>query len=140
MTKSKIVYFKVFHEISRAILSVLDSKGVLALIVKRIVPQLIKYGKVKRAGLGVVLVPDNYRKRIGISGAMVLEVQRRGAAEQAGIRETRRNRQGAIIYGDVIVKTPPSKNAKTKQKNDNNKQMEMFLFIAIHFIYMCNRL
>ena len=40
MTKPTIAYFKIFHEISRAILSVLDSKGVLALIVKRIVPAM----------------------------------------------------------------------------------------------------
>jgi len=40
MTTQEIAYFKVFHEVSRAILSVLDSQEVLELIVKRIVPAL----------------------------------------------------------------------------------------------------
>ena len=40
MEQKQIAYFKVFHEISRAILSVLDSKEVLGLIVQRIVPAL----------------------------------------------------------------------------------------------------
>lgn len=40
MTGKEIAHYKVFHEVSRAILSVLDSKVVLKLIVKRIVPVL----------------------------------------------------------------------------------------------------
>lgn len=71
--------------------------------VKRVVPQLIEYGKVKRAGLGVVLVPDVYAKRMGIKGAMILEVQPGGAAARAGLRSTARSRWGDIVYGDVIV-------------------------------------
>lgn len=71
--------------------------------VKRVVPQLIKYGKVKRAGLGVVLVPDHYMRRIGMKGAMILEVQRGSAAEKGGLRPTRRNSFGNIINGDVII-------------------------------------
>ena len=40
MKQKQIAYFRVFHEVSRAILSVLDSKEVLGLIVERIVPAL----------------------------------------------------------------------------------------------------
>ncbi len=47
MKKKEIAYFRVFHEVSRAILSVLDSKEVLNLIVKRIVPAM----KLKAASL-----------------------------------------------------------------------------------------
>ncbi|MEA3358066.1 MAG: GAF domain-containing protein [Thermodesulfobacteriota bacterium] len=47
MTTKQIAYFKIFHEVSRAILSVLDSKEVLELIVKRVVPAL----KLKAASL-----------------------------------------------------------------------------------------
>ena len=72
-------------------------------IVKRVVPQLIKYGKIKRVGLGIILVPDNIRKRMRIEGAMVLEIQRRSAADLAGLKSTRRNYFGKIIYGDVII-------------------------------------
>ena len=40
MATREIAYFRIFHEVSRAILSVLDSKEVLNLIVKRIVPAM----------------------------------------------------------------------------------------------------
>lgn len=40
MLRKEIAYFRVFHEVSRAILSVLDSKQVLNLIVRRIVPAM----------------------------------------------------------------------------------------------------
>ena len=40
MARKEIAYFRIFHEVSRAILSVLDSKEVLRLIVKRIVPAM----------------------------------------------------------------------------------------------------
>ena len=47
MVRKEIAYFRVFHEVSRSILSVLDSKEVLRLIVKRIVPAM----KLKAASL-----------------------------------------------------------------------------------------
>ncbi len=40
MARKELAYFWIFHEVSRAILSVLDSKEVLRLIVKRIVPAM----------------------------------------------------------------------------------------------------
>lgn len=40
MVRKEIAYFRVFHEVSRSILSVLDSKEVLRLIVKRVVPAM----------------------------------------------------------------------------------------------------
>lgn len=47
MPRKEIAYFRVFHEVSRSILSVLDSKEVLRLIVRRIVPAM----KLKAASL-----------------------------------------------------------------------------------------
>ncbi|MBW2334190.1 MAG: GAF domain-containing protein [Deltaproteobacteria bacterium] len=47
MVRKEIAYFRVFHEVSRSVLSVLDSKEVLRLIVKRIVPAM----KLKAASL-----------------------------------------------------------------------------------------
>lgn len=72
-------------------------------IVKRVVPQLIKYGRVKKVGLGVVLVPDSIRVRLGFDGAMILQVQPRGAADKAGLIGTERSMFGNIVYGDVIT-------------------------------------
>lgn len=72
-------------------------------IVKRIVPQLIKYGKIRRAGLGVMLLSDAMRERLGIKGAMILEVQNGSAAEMTGLQGTYRTYTGNIFYGDIIV-------------------------------------
>lgn len=71
--------------------------------VKRIVPQLIQYGRVKKVGLGVVLVPDNIRERLGISGALILDIQKGSAADQAGLKATRRDIYENVIYGDIII-------------------------------------
>lgn len=75
-----------------------------ASVVKRVVPQLIAYGRVKRIGLGVIMVADKIRERLGESGALIMQVQNGGAADQAGLRPTRRNVGGRIILGDIIVK------------------------------------
>ena len=71
--------------------------------VKRIVPQLIAYGKVKRAGLGITLVSANYMKRTRQEGAMVLGVAQGGAADKAGLRPTLRDATGKVIFGDIII-------------------------------------
>ncbi len=92
--------------------------------VKRVIPQLIEYGKVKRAGLGVVLVPDVYVKRLGMKGAMILELQPGGAAAKAGLRPTTRNRYGDVVFGDVIVSVdgePVESNEDLIQYVDKNK-------------------
>jgi S1-C subfamily serine protease len=72
-------------------------------IVKRVVPQLIQYGKIKKVGLGIVVVPDNIRARLGVDGALILDMQRGGAADQAGLRSTKRSSLGDIVYGDIIL-------------------------------------
>ncbi|MEW5895236.1 MAG: trypsin-like peptidase domain-containing protein [Candidatus Omnitrophota bacterium] len=71
--------------------------------VKRIVPQLIKFGRIKRAGLGVVLVPDSVRQRMGLEGSLILHVQKDGPADKAGLRPTRRDSFGGIAAGDMII-------------------------------------
>lgn len=71
--------------------------------VERVVPQLIKYGHVKRMGLGVVLVPDTVRGYLGLEGPMILEVQKQSPAERAGLKGTRRTYGGKVLYGDIIV-------------------------------------
>jgi len=72
-------------------------------IVKRIVPQLIKFGKVKRAGLGVSLLPDSIREGLNIKGAMILELQKGSAADKAGLKGAKKDRMGRIFYGDIIT-------------------------------------
>ncbi len=95
-------------------------------IVKRVVPQLIKHGKVKRAGLGIVLVPDRYRRRIGLEGALILEVQRKSAGDKAGLKPTRRNAFGDVVLGDLIISVddqPIKKNEDLVEYLDKNKEI-----------------
>ncbi len=72
-------------------------------IVSRVIPQLIKYGEIRRAGLGVFLLPDNLRERLSIDGAMILNIQNGGAAQKAGLNATYREYNGKIHYGDIIT-------------------------------------
>ncbi len=71
--------------------------------IRRIVPQIIEFGRAKRAGLGIRLLPDRYAARAGIRGIIVGEVVEGSPAEKAGIRGLQRNRLGALLIGDVIV-------------------------------------
>jgi len=69
--------------------------------IKRVVPQLIKYGKVIRPGLGIG-IEENYtgtRK-----GLIVLYTQENGAAEKAGLRGVRQDAYGKRYLGDIILK------------------------------------
>jgi S1-C subfamily serine protease len=71
--------------------------------VKRVVPQLIEYGKVIRPGLGVELLPDNIMHRYGISGVAIARVYRGSAAQKADMRGLSRDFFGRVTLGDVIV-------------------------------------
>ncbi len=70
--------------------------------VNRIVPQLISRGRATRAGLGVSLAADAVARRLGLEGALILEVGEGSAAERAGLRSTVRRRDGYVL-GDVIT-------------------------------------
>jgi S1-C subfamily serine protease len=71
--------------------------------VNRIVPELIKHGKLIRPGLGVSLVPDAMAKRWGIKGVIIGKVTRGGAADRAGLKGARETIMGQVQLGDIIV-------------------------------------
>jgi S1-C subfamily serine protease len=71
--------------------------------IKKIVPQIIKYGKVIRPGLGISYLPDRYARRSGIKGVIVLEVPRGSTAHRAGIRGLGKDRYGQLYIRDIIV-------------------------------------
>jgi len=71
--------------------------------VNRIVPELIKHGKLIRPGLGVSLVPDVMVKRWGIKGVVIGKVWRGGSADRAGLKGARETVNGRVELGDVIV-------------------------------------
>jgi S1-C subfamily serine protease len=70
---------------------------------RRVVPQLIKYGAVKRASLGIASVNDHVARRNGIEGVIVGEVFSGQAAARAGIRPLKVSGDGDVLLGDVIV-------------------------------------
>lgn len=74
--------------------------------VKRVVPQLIKTGRVVRPTLGVE-INEGLNQRLaqlrGIEGVVILHVTPRSAAEAAGLKGATISRDGAIVPGDTIV-------------------------------------
>jgi S1-C subfamily serine protease len=71
--------------------------------VKRVVPQLIRYGKVRRAGLGITVLPDHLAERWGLRGVIVRGVVPGGPAERAGLRSIRVDATGSVRSFDLIV-------------------------------------
>ena len=71
--------------------------------VNRIVPELIRYGKVTRPGIGIQVAEDQIAERLGVMGVLVIEVVPGSAAAKAGVRPTRRENSGRVRLGDVIV-------------------------------------
>ncbi|HUO86894.1 MAG TPA: trypsin-like peptidase domain-containing protein [Thermoanaerobaculia bacterium] len=68
-----------------------------------VVPELIEKGRLTRPTLGVELAADSLTSRLGLEGALVVQVVPGSGAERAGLRPTRRGRGGGIVLGDLIV-------------------------------------
>ncbi|XP_052723640.1 protease Do-like 8, chloroplastic isoform X2 [Vigna angularis] len=72
--------------------------------VLRIVPQLIQFGKVVRAGINVDIAPDLIANQLNVrNGALVLLVPANSLAAKAGLNPTTRGFAGNIVLGDIIV-------------------------------------
>jgi S1-C subfamily serine protease len=70
--------------------------------VNRVVPQIIRYGKVIKPGLGLSLANSRIAAQLGIKGALVISIQPGSNAEKAGIRGTTQL-LGGIVLGDIII-------------------------------------
>ncbi len=70
--------------------------------VNRVVPQLIRHGKIVRPSLGIELVPDQIAQRWGVRGVIVGGVVAGGPADRAGLRGLERDDENRII-ADVIT-------------------------------------
>jgi S1-C subfamily serine protease len=70
--------------------------------VNRVVPQLIRNGKIIRPSLGVQVATDQLAEQFGIEGVMVLRVLPGSPAEKVGLRPTVRDAEGRIRMGDVV--------------------------------------
>lgn len=69
----------------------------------RVVPQIVRTGKVEQVGLGVNIDPSGrVEKRLGLRGVVVLGTQADGPAAKAGLQGLKQTR-GGFVLGDVIV-------------------------------------
>ncbi|KPK00403.1 MAG: 2-alkenal reductase [Desulfobacterales bacterium SG8_35] len=71
-------------------------------VVNKVVPEIIRHGRVIQPGIGVTLASERIARRLDIEGLLVISVQPGSTAAKAGIRETRQVR-GKIILGDIIL-------------------------------------
>jgi S1-C subfamily serine protease len=72
--------------------------------VSKIVPQIIRFGKVIRPDIGgVTFVRDEVARRARVKGAVVLEVAKSSRAYDLGLRGLYRDNFGRLLVRDVIV-------------------------------------
>lgn len=71
--------------------------------IKKIVPQIIRFGKVIRPGIGVSMLSDSYARRLNIKGVVILEAPRNSGAFRAGLRGLDRDQNGQLYIRDIIV-------------------------------------
>jgi S1-C subfamily serine protease len=72
-------------------------------VVNRVVPQIIRYGRVIRPGLGVRIADDATAQRLNLPGILILQNEPGSAAAAAGLRGTTRDAAGRLVLGDIIV-------------------------------------
>lgn len=71
---------------------------------ERIVQQIIKYGRVILAGIGIQRVEGNIAAQLGVNhGVLIADVLANTPAAKVGLHGTYRNHWGTIILGDIIV-------------------------------------
>jgi S1-C subfamily serine protease len=73
--------------------------------VKMIVPQLIQHGKIIRPGLGIGIMPESAKERLGLDekGVILSYVDENGPAGKAGLQGMTQDRFGRVYLGDVIL-------------------------------------
>jgi S1-C subfamily serine protease len=71
--------------------------------VKRLVPQILRWGRAIQPGIGIVPLSDQWAQQIGIQGVAVQEVTAGSPADKAGIIGLQEGRRRRLRLGDVIV-------------------------------------
>ena len=70
--------------------------------INRVVPQIIRHGKMFRPGLGISLANERLNRELDLDGLLVLGVTPGSSADKAGLRSTKQVR-GGLILGDIIL-------------------------------------
>ena len=102
--------------------------------VNRVVPQLLRHGKVVRPTIGVRLADDDTSRRLGLSGALVLDVFESGPAHGAGLRGTVRDQRGRLVLGDVIVSVETHQVASVNDLHDALVNFDVSDTVLLGFI------
>jgi S1-C subfamily serine protease len=71
--------------------------------VKRLVPQIIRFGRAMQPGIGIVPLSDQWAQQIGIQGVAIQEVTAGSPADRAGLIGLQEGRRRRLRLGDVIV-------------------------------------
>ncbi len=69
-------------------------------MVRRVVPELIRYGRVPTPGIGLIPAAESVATRLGVKGIVVLRIVPNSPAARAGLKGV--NTEAGTI-GDVIV-------------------------------------
>ena len=72
--------------------------------IKKVVPQIIQFGRVIRPGLGIEILPDAYARRLDIDGVVVMDAPRSSEAYRAGLRGLARDQRGRLYIRDIIIR------------------------------------
>ena len=79
-------------------------------VVNRIVPELIRNGRVPTPGIGIIAADEAAATRLGVEGVVIVQTSPGSPAARAGLRGV--NLQGDML-GDVIVEAWGTKAAST---------------------------
>ncbi len=74
--------------------------------IKRIVPDLIKFGRPRQPSMGLLTLTEREKRSLGASdlpGVIVLQVLPGSPADQAGLNGLTEGRRGGYVLGDVIT-------------------------------------
>jgi S1-C subfamily serine protease len=77
--------------------------AVPAQTIRRLVPQLIKYGKVRRVGFGIDIMPDSVARQLGVRGVIIRDFRPGSPAAKAGLLPAKINKRTGELFLDVIV-------------------------------------
>ena len=79
-------------------------KSVPVAFIRRIVPQIIKYGKAIQPGLGIWFLSEEQKAYVlgDAEGVVVREVPPGSPAAKAGLKGLRRVASGQLVLGDTV--------------------------------------
>lgn len=85
--------------------------------INRVVPELIRYGRMIQPGIGISVADDRIARRLGIHGLLIIKVTPGSSAAVAGLRGTMA-RGGRIVLGDIITAVNDKKIGSYKEFRD----------------------